>query len=132
MLGYSARVPKPREDLYEVRSTPDMGEGLFAKRDIIRGEIIFAERPLLVLPELPRGSSGQGPDSLIEAAIAHLPPESQAAFRALSNDYTPDQCGPLLGIARTNNYDLRNLYDGSDSSANYKIVNKIASRINHR
>ena len=45
--GYPARIPEHRPDLYEVKSTPDMGEGVFAKRDIKQGEIIFAERPLL-------------------------------------------------------------------------------------
>jgi hypothetical protein len=50
--GYPARIPSTRPDLYEFRSTSDMGEGLFAKHDIKRGEIIFAERPLLVIPEL--------------------------------------------------------------------------------
>jgi hypothetical protein len=33
-------------DLYKVRSTPDMGKGVFAKHDIKRGELILAERPL--------------------------------------------------------------------------------------
>ena len=144
--GYPARIPKSREDLYEIKSTPDMGEGVFAKRDIMRGEIIFSERPLLVFPELQPSSQGStllefykaqqkkqsGFESLVEAAIAHLPPESQADFRALHNAHPPDQCGPLVGIVRTNNYDLRNLFDGSDTSANYKVVNKIGCRINHR
>ena len=146
-LGYPGRMPKPRADLYEVRSLSDMGQGVFAKHDIRRGEIIFAERPLLVLPEVHKQKSlssillnlsvsQQNWDSeferLLEAAIAHLPPESQSDFRALRNVYTRDQCGPLLGITRNNNYDLRNLFDGSDMSENYNIVAKIAARINHR
>jgi hypothetical protein len=143
--GYPARIPKPRPDLYEVRSTPDMGEGVFAKRDIMRGEIVFAERPLLVTPDKPFPQAAtlleleevlqkkqSRFETLLEAAISRLPPESQADFKALGNVYPDDQCGPLLGIVKTNNYDLRNLFDGSDTSANYKTVNKIASRINHR
>ena len=141
--GYPARIPTPRPDLYELRSTPDMGEGLFAKRDISRGEIIFAERPLLVTHEFSQGATlldlfgpqqkmHSGYECLLEAAIARLPPENQADFKALQNGYTADQCGPLLGRVRTDNYDLRNLFDGSDRSENYKAVNKIASRINHR
>jgi len=47
--GYPARIPKPpRGDLYEVKLTPDMGQGLFAKCNISTGELIFAERPLIV------------------------------------------------------------------------------------
>ena len=49
--GNPARIPKPhRPDLYEVRSTSDMGFGVFAKHDIKRGDLIFSERPLLVFP----------------------------------------------------------------------------------
>lgn len=107
-----------------------MGEGLFAKRDIKRGEIIFAERPLLVTPD-PCLSQSNYPifEAFLEAAITLLPPESQADFRALHNNH---QCSSLTGIMKTNNFDLRNLFDGSDQSANYKVINKIASRINHR
>ena len=56
--GYPAPLPKTRDDLYEIKSMPDVGKGVFAKRDISRGEIIFAERPLLVLPELQPSSQG--------------------------------------------------------------------------
>jgi hypothetical protein len=110
-----------------------MGQGLFAKNDIKRGEIIFAERPLLVFPDLPLSQKNlSGFEMLLEAAIARLSPESQADFRALHNNYTSDQYTPLRGIGTSNNYDLRNLFDGLDQSSNYKIINKIASRINHR
>ena len=93
-----------------------MGEGLFAKRDIRRGEIIFAERPLLVAPDslryrkvpvsltsLQKGLKHSGFESFLEAAVARLPPESQADFRALQNVYAADKCGPVLGTVRTNN-----------------------------
>jgi len=59
-----------------------MGEGVFAKRDITRGEFVFAERPLLVFPDRP--GSGRF-DDLLEAAIARLSPEKQADFRALAH-----------------------------------------------
>lgn len=125
-----------------------MEMGVFAKRDIRRGEIIFAERPLLVVPdslnsvsqdakllELDRVQQEKRPGfaTLLEAAVARLPSESQADLRALHTAHTlANDKEPLLGILRTNNFDLRNLFDGSDMSANYKILNKIASRINHR
>ena len=38
-------------------------------------------------------------ESLLEAAIARLPPESQADYRALQNPYTGDMCGPQIGRA---------------------------------
>jgi hypothetical protein len=150
--GYPARIPKPRRpDLYEVKSTPDCGLGLFAKHDLKRGDLIFAERPLLVTP---RGMRAIGPipdhytthekiritisefESYLETAIARLPPKGQADFRALHNSHTDDGSGPLLGILRTNSYGINNLYDDlpddSNEDASYGAVCKIGSRLNHR
>jgi len=57
--GCPARIPKPsRVGLYEVRSTPDMGQGLFAKCNIRAGELIFAERPLIACFHKILGRSG--------------------------------------------------------------------------
>lgn len=45
--GYSQPVPKhPGSKSYAVKSTPTMGLGVFATRDIPLSKIIFAERPL--------------------------------------------------------------------------------------
>jgi len=151
--GYPARIPKPsRPDLFEVRSTLDMGVGLFAKRNIKRGDLILAERPLLVSPRAV-SSLSQGPErsnyttrqfqqvvmfeyeSMLEKVIERLSRGNQAAFRALHNAHTGDGSGPLLGIIRSNGYGIGNLYDGSDSSDTtscYGAVCKIGSRINHR
>jgi len=148
--GYPARIPKPpRPDLYQVGSTPDMGQGVFAKCDIKRGELILAERPLLVAPRtimLPNGTFRSNHytdevknqitmsefESVLETTIGRFPPEIQADFRALHNSHTGDGSGPLLGISRTNGYTTANLYDGSDKEARYTAICKIASRINHR
>jgi hypothetical protein len=147
--GYPARVPKPpRLDLYQVGPTLDMGQGVFAKCDIKRGELILAERPLLVVPQtlmLPKGVfRDQYTDEqknqmtmleferVLETTIGHFPAEIQADVRALHNSYIGDGCGPLLGIMRTNGYATTSLYDGSDKRATYAAVCKIASRINHR
>jgi len=138
--GYPARIPKPRRlDLYEVRPTPDMGLGLFAKRDIKRGDLILAERPLLVAPLGMRALQSATQisefivsESLLEAAIAHLPSESQADYKALHNVHLGDLNlgGHLLGIALTNAYSIT-LY-GSDKTLINAAVCKIGSRINHR
>ena len=49
--GFPARKPKPtRPGSYEVRTTKEMGQGVFAKRSIKRGDIVFSERPLLIAP----------------------------------------------------------------------------------
>lgn len=148
--GYPARIPKPRRpDLYQVKSTPEMGQGLFAHQDIKRGDLILAERPLLVAP---RGikplSTGAIPDhytprqiqqivmyefeSVLETAVARLPPQDQADFKALHNAHADDGSGPLLGIARSNGYAIDSLYDSSNKRADYGAICKIGSRINHR
>lgn len=126
-----------------------MGQGLFAKHNITRGDLIFAERPLLVAPRAITGwSKSVNPDvhtehqikqivmlefeTLLECTVARLSSESQADFRALKNAHTGDGSGPLLGIIRTNRYGIGNLYDGSNKDAGYGAVCKIGSRINHR
>ena len=147
--GYPARIPKPRRlDLYEVRTTPDKGQGLFAKRDIKRGELILAERPLLVAPvrtlalrksAIPnnytklqiRQMTDSQVESLLEAAIARLPPESQADFKALHNAHTDDLGCPLLGIVVTNCYGIA-IYDDPGKGLIHGAVCKLGSRINHR
>jgi hypothetical protein len=50
--GYPQPVPKSPGSMksHVVKSTPTMGKGIFATRDILMGEIIFAERPLLIMP----------------------------------------------------------------------------------
>lgn len=135
--------------MYEVKSTSDMAEGLFANRDIKRGDIFLAERPLLVVPHGVRPlSTGTIPDhytpqqiqqiiahefeSVLEFALGRSSSENQAAYKALHNAHTGDGSGPLLGIMRTNAYGIGSLYDGTDEVANYGAICKVASRINHR
>jgi hypothetical protein len=48
--GFPRPVPKPAHLNYVIKQTDKMGKGLFATRDIKFGELVFAERPLLVVP----------------------------------------------------------------------------------
>ena len=148
--GYPARIPKPhRPDLYEVRSTSDMGIGVFAKRDINRGELIFSERPLLVTPTRYRPSSrSEIPphytamqinqilmfehEQVLKAAIDRMSEEDRARYMSLCNSHHEDGSGPIFGIMRTNGYRLGLLYDGSDKSSDYGAVCDLGSRLNHR
>ena len=147
--GYPARIPKPtRPNLYEVRSTADMGVGLFAKRNIKGGDLIFAERPLLVSPRKMAGGTFTGKiedyseqqikqiaireyERLLEFAIGRFSSELQADYRALHNAHTNDGSGPLFGIVRSNGYGIDKLYDGTDETSIYSAICKIGSRINH-
>ena len=149
--GYPARIPKPRiPDLHEVRSTPDMGQGLFARHDIKCGELVFAERPLLVSPQsllvIPTGILPHYSflefrqiqaflfERMLEYVFARMPSDSQADYRALHNAHTRDGTGPLFGIKRTNGYSISNLFDGPEDrrGTKYSALCKIASRLNHR
>ena len=62
--GYPQRVPNPPGNIksHVVKSTPTMGQGIFATRDIPMGEIIFAKQPLLVAPHslVPKKDIGDG------------------------------------------------------------------------
>jgi hypothetical protein len=150
--GFPKRVPKPTggAPACEVKMTPNMGMGVFATRDIKFGELVFAERPLLVKPMnanalelvIPMGSKYNGfifreEEKVLEAAVSRMSPANQAAFRALANSHTEDGSGPLAGICRTNGYGVAKIFDGPgtravDDSCRYSVVGNIASRINHR
>ncbi|KAJ7708336.1 hypothetical protein B0H17DRAFT_1325186 [Mycena rosella] len=53
-------VKTPDEPTYEIRATPNMGLGMFAKRDLKTDELILSERPVLVYPEGFRSSNPPG------------------------------------------------------------------------
>ena len=149
--GYPARIPKPRlPDLYEVRTTPDMGQGVFAKNNIKRGEIIFSERPLLVAPNWVMAKDPkidlftteqrqkilrfEEEKSLEFAVQQRMNENNKALYMALHNSHTADGSGPLLGIMRTNGFGVRRLTDtGQDGPRlRYTAVCTIGSRLNHR
>ncbi|KDR71704.1 hypothetical protein GALMADRAFT_74705 [Galerina marginata CBS 339.88] len=152
--GYPQRVPKPAgPPAYAIRSAPNMGTGLFATKDIKCGELILAERPLLVSPRnivqrlpclanLPADcdvSTATAVVSLeferqLEMSMARMSPENRAAYKSLLV-HPKEGCGPLLGVIQTNSYGVDELFDGPEllpSSENvYAVVTKIGSRINH-
>ncbi|KDR70420.1 hypothetical protein GALMADRAFT_271519 [Galerina marginata CBS 339.88] len=148
--GYPAPVPKPSGRwAYEIKETKATGLGVFAKRDIALGELIFAERPLLVSPKNIARAIGSVPseydmptmqvvimhewEKQLEFAHSRMTPENQEAFKALMNNHKEDGSGPLLGICRTNAYGVKELYDGDErnDATSYSAVLKIGSRINH-
>ncbi|KAF4612614.1 hypothetical protein D9613_011828 [Agrocybe pediades] len=151
--GFLKPVPKPSDPAsYAVRSTPDMGLGCFATRAIEAGEIIFAERPLLVVPRscrlvnssqiVARYGIHQGNlifmaewEKVLEVVVARMTEENRTAFMALANNHKEDGSGPILGIVRTNAYSTDKFFDGPVRLANdenmYSSILKIGSRINH-
>jgi hypothetical protein len=131
--GYPQPVPKPPGNIksHVVKSTPTMGQGVFATRDIPMGEIIFAERPLLVAPrslvpakdmyfELGAHNIADYAkivmferEKQLEAAVGRMDPDNKARFMALMNSHLEDGSGPIHGIIQTNGYGADNFWDGN-------------------
>jgi len=154
--GYPCQVPKPsRLDMFEVRSTQTMGMGVFATCDIPMGELIFAERPLFVCPRgiptnrnHPRNWSMEKVtkvamfewEKTLRVAVARMNGADQKLFLGLANSHKEDGSGQLLGIIRTNGYEIGYLGDGPDrppgedypDNAMYSAICRVGSRINHR
>lgn len=103
----------PQQECFVIRSAPGKGVGMFATRDIKRGECVLSEKPLVyTYRNLVR----------TQMAIDAMSDADKEAFYALHNIHT--DCSTALGIARTNALPL-----GSDAvdCAVYKTL----SRINH-
>ena len=154
--GYPQPVPKhPGSKSYVVKSTSTMGKGVFATRDIPMGEIVFAERPLIVSPRALLPTKAINPrdysmedymkimhyerEQLLEAAAGRMHPERRAKLMDLMNSHLEDGSGPIGGIIRTNGYSVDNLWDGDVephddalSARLYSVVCDVGSRINHR
>ena len=143
--GYPARTPKPRRlNLHEVRTTPDMGQGVFAKRNIKRGDLIFSERPLLIAPTWLGGEETSDQyhgnqfrqvmmfefEKVLEVAVKRMPEKERALFMALHNSHTADGTGPLLGIMRTNAFGVSDISDSGIKT--YGAISDVGSRLNHR
>ncbi|KAF8148417.1 hypothetical protein B0H34DRAFT_758532 [Crassisporium funariophilum] len=148
--GYPRPIPKPkgRKPAYIIKSTPTMGIGMFAARDIQFGELVMSERPLLVNPRsinlpirVPDGCTDEQYRQLmmfewekqLEVAVGRMEDEDKTAFLDLMNNHKEDGSGPLLGITRTNGYGVAKLFDGPDAATPhlYTAVGKHASRVNH-
>jgi len=154
--GYPQPVPKPPGNgkAYIVKSTPTMGKGVFVTRDIPRDGMIFAERPLLIIPcgmalqEMGAAGSEYNlgdytkmailqQERHLEMALGRMEPDSRAKFMALTNRHSDDGRGTLNGIFRTNGYAVHNLTDGefepnAPNPFYYSAVCDVGSRINHR
>lgn len=116
---------------------------MFAKHDIQMGDLILAERPLLVMPthlwplvEIPDDSNASQLQiiqaSLMEwekhlrLMLSRMEPGGRAAFMQLTNSHKDDGSGPILGISRTNGIAM------TIGQVNYSVTTKLISCANHR
>ncbi|KDR74827.1 hypothetical protein GALMADRAFT_123513 [Galerina marginata CBS 339.88] len=148
--GYPRPVPKPDgPSAYVVRSTHNMGMGMFATRDIKIGEFIFAERPLFVGP---RAADDTLPDKflddrtrysgaamwmehekVLETAFDRMTTGGKSAIKSLMDNGIIAERGRLYSILNTNASGITTLFDGQQELGfnHYIAVSKLASRINH-
>lgn len=116
--GFPTSLPRPTNPIpYEVRAAPGMGLGLYATRNIRSGELVIAERPLLLVSPM-MGLEGRGhipatasleeykqvllaeKEQVLRFLFDRMLPEDQTAFMALANDHLHDGSGPIMGVIR--------------------------------
>ncbi|TCD67249.1 hypothetical protein EIP91_000326 [Steccherinum ochraceum] len=146
-----APVPQPIPATFCIREAPGKGLGMFATRDILAGELIVAERPLLVTPAgIPARRTL--PEHLTQAQVSQVlladaereyevllektAPALRDAFMALVDSHRFDGSGPISGRIRTNGFGADDMTDpekpGYAMGANaYSLVCDNLSRMNH-
>lgn len=148
--GFPQPVPKPPKVSHVIKETKKMGKGVFATRDIKFGELVFAERPLLVIPANFNISGVNPPahytmeqqqriimmehEKKLEIMFGRMSEKNQKDFKELMNSHTEDGSGPLIGVIRTNGFGVMAKIDEQDFAITrgYTAIGKIGSRINHR
>ncbi|ESK94126.1 hypothetical protein Moror_1049 [Moniliophthora roreri MCA 2997] len=146
--GFPESLPRPTQpDCFRVVDIPGKGRGIVATKDIKWGNLIFAERALIITPVgLPSGSDTEIPKHFTNAQreqvfmmdiehgldilVKRMPEENQKAFMELWNCHTEDGSGPLLGICRTNGLALQDYYEPK-KAGRYCGTFKVISRFNH-
>jgi hypothetical protein len=142
--GFPSPISQPFQTRYLVKVTTDMGLGMFASSDIKMGDLIIAERPLMVTPGavdlnidyLETISNDQKRqivllewEKVLDRCFQRLSNEDQAAFLTLANTNNKDGSGQILGKIRTNGFAVTL---GEGFFKDYSAVCKELSRVNHR
>ncbi|KAF9068375.1 hypothetical protein BDP27DRAFT_1421912 [Rhodocollybia butyracea] len=140
-------------DQVVIQPTSSMGLGVFAKRNFEPGDLVVCERPLLVIaadiysdPSL--AARGLNTNYLInlrqlgtilKSANSHFLRANRDAFADLSKDYALDPVAdilikdhfPELYILSCNGFKTRNDSQMFGVYKDYRVVPRVASRINH-
>ncbi|KAF8876950.1 hypothetical protein BD779DRAFT_1650505 [Infundibulicybe gibba] len=145
--GFPAPLVHPPK-AHRIGPAPGKGLGIFATRDLDMSDLIYVERPLLVLPSyVNHVKIGCPLDWTVEQikralmfewgkechrAFERLEPEAQRAYLSLANIHTEDGSGTVLGICRTNGFGIEGLADIVGTyEAPYTGICKEFSRANH-
>ncbi|KAF9024825.1 SET domain-containing protein [Hymenopellis radicata] len=140
--GFPAPLNRVVPPAHRTGPSPSGGLGMFAARPLEAGDLIFAERAIIIVPNgqaQPVASHLKGKDLLraffletektLEIAYERLLPELQERYMALSNCHENDGSGPILGRLRTNAFGITPL--APESEIPYSGVFDVLSRINH-
>ncbi|KAJ7474732.1 hypothetical protein FB451DRAFT_1088372 [Mycena latifolia] len=140
--NFPLSMEKPPEATYEIRATPNMGLGMFAKRALKLGDRILCERPALVYPNHFRSSnptlstSAEELEAAFCVALDQMRVHDRIAYRKLATG--PDRFskdGDLIRIARVNCFQFPPNPPGGPNErwtiGDYRAVYLDASRINH-
>ena len=100
------------------------GKGVFATRDIQKGDLVLSEKPIFSIPNSAIGPRRQ---TAIEAAVRKLSPTHLDNYLSLHNSHNKCSCSfrPLPGIFNTN------VFGVSDSGVPSGGICLKASRFNH-
>ncbi|KIM41547.1 hypothetical protein M413DRAFT_71955, partial [Hebeloma cylindrosporum] len=132
-------LPKFDQEIIEIKKSQTGGLGVFACRDIKSGDLLVAERPLVVNPmadissfDLSTGLSlCDGPDTKLEKALSGMTPENKRLYLSLANSHEKDRFGKLFGILRTNGFEIELPFSRESMKCKYSMVGNKASRFNH-
>jgi hypothetical protein len=135
---------------YFIKSTTTMGLGMFAGKNLNAGDLILAERPLMVVPMIlpmpvnfpPELNAEQKVQAYLHEAgktlkrvFDRMTPSDQKSFLALSNAHTAGGNNEMFGIVRTNGLGISELAreETTDVFADmYSGICDNLSRVNHR
>ncbi|KAG6807608.1 hypothetical protein H0H93_001368, partial [Arthromyces matolae] len=109
---------------------------MFATSKLEAGDLIFAERPIIVIPqaipfpdiEYPEGITQAEMlkiqltefEKLLEMCVGRMLPQDKKAFFELCDSHTEDGSGPILGRVRTNGFGIEfEAKDGEPHSATF-------------
>lgn len=140
--GFPQPVPRPSTRNYRIAESPGKGLAMFSTRKLVLGDLILAERPMIMFPGVINVGI-QFPDHFtqrqktqallyeweekLDLAFKRMPEEYQEAYLALANSHQHDGSRPITGIGRTNGFGVT-----SFGELVLSAVCRDASRLNHR
>ncbi|KAH8105197.1 hypothetical protein BXZ70DRAFT_510247 [Cristinia sonorae] len=147
--GIGSRMLRPSSTMHRISESPGKGLGMFATKDIPAGELIVADRPLLIFPRnIATQRTGAVPlhltmhemqqvilndtEVIYKASVDRMEPDRKEAFFKLANSHTDDGSGPIVGRVRTNGFGSADMMDlGEGTAGQYTIICDELSRLNH-